>query len=414
MAKLKKINEVPEITEFGGGEKMILNQDGKARQINKDNLGFANDSEVLKKNEQELSEAEQMQVRKNLGLYYTTDPVETELVNGTFAFADSGSGFYATQDINIELTVGTTYKVTIDGVEYETVCQSYGEVYSYIGAPEFFDGATPPSDMPFIYTVTEAPIFGINNESDSHNISIASRETQDIKLPNRYLPMATENDIGADYKRIVVIKKKTYTYDEAVSLYDYFTKHLMESMFFLESRNSQDRIVYLYFDRYNKEMQIELDSGIRYYFGSNSEGLIDLATAPSRSVRNNVYTPQLHLTDENHSAYFRLNDTPLGLPSWTYTSVQLSGTFLEVGALIAGGVWIDFQNITDNGEIWGAEDGKLKFSKHKRGQTLAYETKAFVFNGDKELILASSTADSTKKFKITVDDTGTLTATEVV
>ena len=36
-----------------------------------------------------------------------------------------------------------------------------------------------------------------------------------------------------------------------------------------------------------------------------------------------------------------------------------------------------------------------------------------VANGDKEIILASSTAGSTKKFKITVDDSGTLTATEV-
>lgn len=34
-------------------------------------------------------------------------------------------------------------------------------------------------------------------------------------------------------------------------------------------------------------------------------------------------------------------------------------------------------------------------------------------NGDTELILTSSTADSTKQFRITVDDTGTLTATEV-
>ena len=35
-------------------------------------------------------------------------------------------------------------------------------------------------------------------------------------------------------------------------------------------------------------------------------------------------------------------------------------------------------------------------------------------NGDKELILTSSTANSTKKFKITVDDSGALTATEIV
>ena len=35
-------------------------------------------------------------------------------------------------------------------------------------------------------------------------------------------------------------------------------------------------------------------------------------------------------------------------------------------------------------------------------------------NGDKKIILTSSTANSTKKFKITVDDSGTLTATEVI
>lgn len=34
-------------------------------------------------------------------------------------------------------------------------------------------------------------------------------------------------------------------------------------------------------------------------------------------------------------------------------------------------------------------------------------------NGDKEIILKSSTANSTKKFKITVDDSGTISATEV-
>ena len=38
---------------------------------------------------------------------------------------------------------------------------------------------------------------------------------------------------------------------------------------------------------------------------------------------------------------------------------------------------------------------------------------AVMANGDKEIVLASSTADSTKKFRITVDDSGTITATEV-
>lgn len=42
-----------------------------------------------------------------------------------------------------------------------------------------------------------------------------------------------------------------------------------------------------------------------------------------------------------------------------------------------------------------------------------FEKNMFLKSGEKEIILLSSTAGSTKKFKITVDDTGTLTATEV-
>ena len=38
----------------------------------------------------------------------------------------------------------------------------------------------------------------------------------------------------------------------------------------------------------------------------------------------------------------------------------------------------------------------------------------YMANGDKAIILTSSTAESTKKFKITVDDSGTITATEIV
>ena len=37
----------------------------------------------------------------------------------------------------------------------------------------------------------------------------------------------------------------------------------------------------------------------------------------------------------------------------------------------------------------------------------------YIANGDKAIILTSSTDNSTKKFKITVDDAGTLSATEL-
>lgn len=48
--------------------------------------------------------------------------------------------------------------------------------------------------------------------------------------------------------------------------------------------------------------------------------------------------------------------------------------------------------------------------------TLAFKDNVLGVEGltDKELILASSTKDSTKKFKITVTDDGKITATEIV
>ena len=38
----------------------------------------------------------------------------------------------------------------------------------------------------------------------------------------------------------------------------------------------------------------------------------------------------------------------------------------------------------------------------------------YMANGDKAIVLTSSTFGSAKKFKITVDDSGALTATEIV
>ena len=47
------------------------------------------------------------------------------------------------------------------------------------------------------------------------------------------------------------------------------------------------------------------------------------------------------------------------------------------------------------------------------GKAQDQDSQTVMANGDKEIILASSTAGSTKKFKITVDDSGAISATEI-
>ena len=60
-----------------------------------------------------------------------------------------------------------------------------------------------------------------------------------------------------------------------------------------------------------------------------------------------------------------------------------------------------------NGVPW--YQGRPQFG----GTAMDNGSQTVMANGDKEIIFASSTAGSTKKFKITVDDSGALSATEV-
>ena len=67
--------------------------------------------------------------------------------------------------------------------------------------------------------------------------------------------------------------------------------------------------------------------------------------------------------------------------------------------------------------IYNSDGNKLEQVEMEANPTedMQIATKKYVDDkiSDKELILSSSTAGSTKKFKLTIDDTGTLTASEI-
>ena len=132
--------------------------------------------------------------------FYTTDPVETELVNGTFAFTSPREGLYVNSDIAVELTEGKTYKVTLDVVEYETVCKNYNGAL-YIGSIEILTGGTP--EYPFVYTPADGS-FATNIEGVSHEIVIKSFAQEAVKIDAKYLPVAEDDMYGAVKKSEIV------------------------------------------------------------------------------------------------------------------------------------------------------------------------------------------------------------------
>ena len=289
--------------------------------------------------------------------FYTTDPVETELVNGTFAFVDSGQGFYMTQDITIELTEGKTYKVMFDGVEYETECQLLGSGESgtpYIGSIEIALGGTP--SMPFLYTN-----FMLTNLTDAeHDITIKTTVAQVVQIPDKYISDTFRTVVDAGYPT-------KWTAEECQKYYDLFLQNKILKV------NTKDYTIFSYVVSmfYAKSVGLQMvviDSNNVFLFLNYNNTTGKYYWSKFKDNRN------LYIVNYEESA------VPSGNIVYGYLSAPYSNNSLEYVSKDAG-----------KDEI----------------------TKAFMFNGDKELIIASSTTDSTKKFKITVDDSGTLKATEV-
>ena len=63
--------------------------------------------------------------------------------------------------------------------------------------------------------------------------------------------------------------------------------------------------------------------------------------------------------------------------------------------------------------ITANENGEIEVSIRASGQAFGWVETTLFKNGDDSMILKSSTEGSTKKFKITVDDSGAITATEI-
>lgn len=131
---------------------------------------------------------------KNRPFYRKETFTETELFNSTISLTyDERTMTYQNTDMHIRLVEGETYKVILDGVEYETVCQLYEGMdgYEYIGAYEFLDGSGTPS-MPFAYACMGGKymIFVTSLAGETLDITIKkiTHGYDYVKLPEYYLP----------------------------------------------------------------------------------------------------------------------------------------------------------------------------------------------------------------------------------
>ena len=291
--------------------------------------------------------------------FYTGDPSETVFVEeSTVPFADN-VGIYGAEVTSTFLgTVGNTYKVYWDGVVYESVCTDYRAGLAAIGNLSIV-GAGSDTGEPFIIVPDGSSIYiYTTNTSASHTISISGFAVEVIQIPDKY--------ISNTFRDVVIAgSPRNWSENDWTKYYGLFQSGKLLMINDIGSSNSEGYVLSMaYSPRGAHRISAISFSGNLYSMKQNSESEEDKF----------YWAPIIDLG----AFYFQYNETG-SITSEAYKRLEVSDV--------------------------------LTFTTKNANEDEV--SKKVVLEGDKEIILSSSTSGSTKKFRVTVDDSGTLSATEV-
>ena len=296
--------------------------------------------------------------------FYTGAPVYTVLVEeSTVSFADQGGVYSAQFPSTFEATVGETYKVSWDGTVYECTCVDYNS-YPVIGNLSIMGAGSDTGD-PFLMVVNNGRVIDIYtaDTSASHTLSISRFAQEVVKIDEKYLPdtVATKSEVEATQEVLygVFSSVATFTFDKQTSGRDTFVLNAFH---------------YYKISDFNPST-----SDVISFKGTNELG----------EEYSGIYTGN---NCDRYGALF------IVVASAGVCSIAISETTTMSFTAPSAGLYAQY------------EEGNQNMTAGTGEFTLRSSTGSFPITG---LLLKSSTADSSKKFKITVDDSGTLTATEV-
>lgn len=292
--------------------------------------------------------------------FYTGDLVETVLVEeSTVSFVSANGMHMAEFPSTFAATIGETYKVYWDGAVYECTCVATGEAYT-IGNLSII-GIGSDTGEPFIMSVNNGKQISIvaADTSASHTFSISRFAVEVVKIDEKYLPVSTGDSYG-------VIKKS-----DIVSVYNLPAKAPHDQM--IEALNAFEtgsasivwggyKVISAYYDSSTDEISVQFaGQPLDFKTFKNSDGFY---------IKTVV---------------------------WSHKYIELPGEQVR---------------------IYNSEgDYTVLATEAAQGATTLHASaNKFLIYGDIKgyaLVLHSSTNNSKKWFKITVDDSGALKATEV-
>ena len=292
--------------------------------------------------------------------FYTGDTVETVFVEeSTVEFVKNNSLYEAEFPTTFEATVGDTYKVSWDGTAYECTCADF-RGNPLIGNLSIIDLGSDTGE-PFLMRVSNGDRIFIytTDTSDSHTFSISSIVEELVKINEKYLP-----DNAAKKSDVEVVQTVANS-----------NKEMLSEMF--------TSIATFTFDKQTSGIDTLVHNGIHYYKISDFHPAAeDVISFEGTSASGDEQSP---ITTGNNCVEY--------------------GFFIVVASAGACSIPGDDEFTAPSAGLYAM------YVESNTAQTAG--TGEFTLRFPIGILLRSSGSYSNKKFRITVDDSGTISATEV-
>ena len=307
---------------------------------------------------------------------YPTKSVGTATVMEEQVLAFSllnGAIYGAIMSTALDIVEGQTYTVNWDGTDYECVGFAIDDSkVVYLGNVSIF-GSGVDTGEPFLCSSGEN-MFATLDTSASHTISVKTTEEVITPMAEEFLPL-----------RVTAVIENAQTAANSAQAATYINTEVLDCAFssvatftFDKQTSGRDTFVFNAYNYYKISGFNPAPENVTSFTGTRENG----NELSSITIGNNCVKYGLFIVVAS-AGDCSLPVTETVTRSFTAPSTGLYARYTK-----------DNPNQT-------AGTGEF---------TLRESTGSFSITG---LLLKSSTADSTKKFKITVDDTGTLSATEV-
>ena len=324
---------------------------------------------------------------KNRPFY--TETVETVLVEeSTVSFSDAGGLYIAHFPSTFSATVGETYKVSWDGAAYECTCVKFNNIPA-IGNLSIA-GADSDTGEPFLMGIFKVGQIDIatKNTSASHTFSISGVVQEVVKIDGKYLPdaVATKSEVEVAQTTANAAQTTANAAQTTANAAQTTAENALERVVEPYTRNMQMAPLYKNggFSAWRDVVQIISYNKTEGYFFVNS---FDTTALKGEDMPQNVFCVKVYVGNQSATAFLTKGVNASGSGSW----------------FVSG-----FAVITDK----DFRTGEVLYVSSNAISQIEAKGLFLTFRAPDSMLLKSSTANSTKQFRITVDDSGVISATD--